>query len=364
VDESDFLDWLKFEDLRERYHGERGRRLGKVRTSFEGDEEGIRRDIEAGIDSDRRHREVLNLAVNLFANPAFGPYRLGYRFVHGAPLHELGVPNFDFLVARMEGDGPVAILGEAKGSVSSPARTVQQTRERHEVALEHIDRIRETYLRTDADPRVEVVLAVPAIGAQRVIEAIEDSGGGIIPWMTDTGENIVTLELPRATDGKLRSTMLHSDRGLNGALERARSVDRGFDVFPQSPPFTKLRLLVVHATREGQRYYVDRDVISTRLGKELFYLDDGQVQALVDETFEMGFDVGVLKEVEGRPALSMRWGNRQSMEGELRRAWVDHRCGHELNRRVDQTIDELQEEFRGERVRRPSLEVFDDQGHA
>ena len=264
----------------------------------------------------------------------------------------------------MEGDEPLVILGEAKGSVSSPARTVQQTRERHEVALDHFDHIKEGYLRTDVDPRVEVVLAVPAIGAQRVIEAIEGSGGGIIPWMTDTGENLVNLELPRATGGKLRSTMLHSDRELNRALERVRSVDRGFDVFPQSPPFTKLRLLVVHATREGQRYWVDRDVVATRLRSELFYLDEGRVQDLVDETFEMGFDVGVLKEVDGRPALSMRWGNRPSMERELRKAWVEHRCGHELNRRVDDTIAELQEEFRRERERRPSLETFDDQGRA
>ena len=93
MDESDFLDWLKFEDLRERYHGERDGRLGDVRTSFKGDEEGIGRDVEAGIDSDRRHREVLNLAVNLFANPALGPYQLGYRFVHGSPLHERGAPT-------------------------------------------------------------------------------------------------------------------------------------------------------------------------------------------------------------------------------------------------------------------------------
>ena len=88
---------LKFEDLRERYQREREERLGDTRSAFQRDEEGIKRDIETGIDADRRHREVLNLAVNLVANPASRPYQLGYRFVHGSPLHELGVPNFDLI---------------------------------------------------------------------------------------------------------------------------------------------------------------------------------------------------------------------------------------------------------------------------
>ena len=360
MDESDFLDMLKFEDLRERYQRERDQRLGDTRSAFQQDEEGIKRDIEAGIDADRRHREVLNLAVNLFANPASRPYQLGYRFVHGSPLHELGVPNFDFLVANVEAEEPVAILGEAKGSVSGPASTVAQTRERHQVVMDHIDHIKEYYLRTDEDPRVEVVLAMPAIGGQRVIEAIEDTGGGIIPWMTDTGENLVNLELPRSIGGKARASMLHSDRALNRALERVKSMDRGFDVFPQSPPFTKLRMLVVHAIKEGRRYWVDREVLSRRLRKELFYLSEDQVEGLVDEMVKMGFEVGVLKEVDGRPALSMRWGSRPSMEVELRKAWIDHRCGYELQKRIDGTIAELQEGFERERDKRPPLESFDD----
>lgn len=360
MEESDFIDQLTFEDLRKRYRSERDETLRDTRSSFEGEEEGLRRDIEAGIEDDRRHREVLNLALNLFANAASRPYKLGYRFVHGSPLLELGVPNFDFLVANVEAEEPIVILGEAKGSVSGPARVVAQTRERQQVALDHIDHIKERYLRTDEDPRVEVVLAVPAIGAQRVIEAIEDTGGGIIPWMTDTGENLVSLALPRSTDGQLRSTMLHSDPVLNQSLEKAKSTDRGFDIFPQSPPFTKLRMLVIHAVKEGQRYWVDRDELSRRLNTELFYLSDDEVSGFVGDIIEMGFDVGVLKAVDGRTALSMRWGSRPSMEEELRKAWIDHRCGYELQKRIDGTIAELQEGFERERDKRPPLESFDD----
>jgi hypothetical protein len=236
VDESEFIDGLAFEELRKQYAQERELRLHEARRSFSKEEKGLRRDLETGIEDDRRHTEVLNLALNLFTNRDSRPYRLGYRFVHGSPLLELEVPNFDFLVANVDAEGPVAILGEAKGSVSNPARTVAQTRDRERTARDNIDHIKERYLRTEADLRVEVVLAIPAIGAQRVIEAIEDSGGGIIPWMTDKGENLVNLELPRSIKGKLRGSMMHSDRALNKALEKARSTDRGFDIFPQSPP--------------------------------------------------------------------------------------------------------------------------------
>ena len=136
MEESDFVDGLTFEDLRKRYRSERDETLRDTLSSFEGEEEGQRRDIEAGIEDDRRHREVLNLALNLFANAASRPYKLGYRFVHGSPLLELGVPNFDVLVANVEAEEPIVILGEAKGSVSGPARVVAQTRERQQVALD------------------------------------------------------------------------------------------------------------------------------------------------------------------------------------------------------------------------------------
>jgi hypothetical protein len=177
--------------------------------------------------------------------------------------------------------------------------------------------------------------------------------------MTDTGENLVNLELPRSIGSETKGTMLHSDRALNKALKRARSADRGFDIFPESPPFTRLRMLVVHARREGQHYWVDRDVLAGRLGKGLFYLGEEEVYGIADETIRMGFEVGVLKKVEGRTALSMRWGNRTSMEEELRRAWIDHRCGHELQRRLDGAVAELHERFEQERDRRPPLESFD-----
>ncbi len=119
-------------------------------------------------------------------------------------------------------------------------------------------------------------------------------------------------------------------------------------------------MLVIHAVKEGQRYWVDRDELSRRLKTELFYLSDDEVSGLVDEIIEMGFDVGVLKNVDGRTALSMRWGSRPSMEEELRKAWIDHRCGYELQKRIDGTIAELQKGFERERDKRPPLESFDD----
>ena len=56
MEESDFIDQLTFEDLRERYRSERDETLRDARSSFEGEEEGLRRDIGAGIEDDRRHR--------------------------------------------------------------------------------------------------------------------------------------------------------------------------------------------------------------------------------------------------------------------------------------------------------------------
>ena len=90
MEESDFVDGLTFEDLRKRYRSERDETLRDTLSSFEGEEEGQRRDIEAGIEDDRRH----------------------------------------------EAEEPIVILGEAKGSVSGPARVVAQTRERQQVALD------------------------------------------------------------------------------------------------------------------------------------------------------------------------------------------------------------------------------------
>jgi hypothetical protein len=48
------------------------------------------------------------------------------------------------------------------------------------------------------------------------------------------------------------------------------------------------------------------------------------------------------------------------MEVELRKIWIDHRCGYELQKKVDMAIAELQRKYDRERDRRPPLESFAD----
>ncbi len=359
MDEDAFVESLRFEDLKQRYQEEKASTFARVEDKFRQRKEECERELKASIEDDRRHREVLTLCINPFAHRRFRPYELGYRFLRGAPLYELGVRNFDFLLGNITTNPPVVILGEAKGSVSSPGRVVREVVERREIALKHIDHIKERYLRIKADPRVETVLAISAVHAVGVIDAIVREGGSIIPWMVDRGDNILFLELSESIDRSLRPTMLHGERELNNALRRIESMEMGFNIFPQSHPVTKLRMLAVSAQKVDRSLLVDPGVLELNLQSDLFYLDDESIKELKKEILSLGYEIGLLREEKDKVRLSTRWTGRGAVEEEIEAKWANYRLDQMLAQQKQEAIEKLREKFSRELSRRPELRRFE-----
>ncbi len=359
MDEKAFLESVRFEDLKDKYLSEKELVLTSEKRRFREAREKRERDLIAGIEDDRRHRETLTLCINPFAHEGFQPYELGYRFLRGAPLYELDVANFDFLLVNLEFRPPVVMFGEAKGSVSNPGRVVKEVLNRKATALNEMAYVKENYLRGTADPRVETVLAVPAVDAIQVMEAIVEEGGGIIPWMVDRGDNVLSLKLPNHIDGPLRASMLHGDNDLNQALKKMGSLARGFNIFPQSHPVTKLRMLVASAQRIGRSLIVDTNILLANLQADLFYLEPMATRELQQEILSLGFDIGLLREVDNEIRLSTRWTDRGAVEEEINSRWVGKRLEQRRRREEEEAILTLQAQITDELQGRPGLQTFD-----
>ncbi len=362
LDEGAFLRSLRFDDLKDTYRGRRDSVLAGVEKKFCEAREKRERQLRAGTENDLRHRETLTLCVNPFAHKGFQPYKLGYRFLRGAPLYELDIANFDFLIANLTARPPVVLFGEAKGSISNPSRVVREVLDKGATAQEQMEYVKKEYLKIGADPRLETILAVPAVDAIRVTESIVQEGGEIIPWMVDRGDNILSLELPRHINGPLRSSMLHGDNQLNQALRKTGSLERGFNIFPQSHPVTKLRMLAASAQKTGRTLVVDPGILLGNLQADLFYLDTETAQGIQQEILSLGFDIGLLKEVNNEIRVSTRWTDRRAVEEEIHDRWVGYRLEQLLRREKDRAIEALQEEMTRELKKRPDLQTFEDTG--
>ena len=114
---------------------ENNKDYGQIHGNFETIIQAYQTDTIIGIDSDKTHREILNGCVYPFTQRGKISSELKYHFVRGSPLHELGEKNFDFLLYKPSDRSPVAVMGEAKGSVSKHSGIVKEALGRKQVAL-------------------------------------------------------------------------------------------------------------------------------------------------------------------------------------------------------------------------------------
>ncbi|MFQ6060873.1 MAG: hypothetical protein ACE5KV_06225, partial [Thermoplasmata archaeon] len=265
-----------------------GRR--RIDAEFREDVDALRRRKRKGIDDDHRHRLALNLCIDPFYKETAKPWKLGYHFIRASPLSEtdFGVKNMDFLIVNYGERRHIAIFGEAKGSIDNPARTVRETLERKEVVLKHRDYIETEYLKM-VDKKVpvfiEFVLGVPVQNNNRICRAIEESGGGLIPWAVGGLERMcLSVDVPHSIGEDTRRTMKHRDRELNDALRECRSSESCFSVFPQCHKTAKIQLLI----EVSKNLIVNRQDLRDRVGSDLFYLDDTECQEITNEILQGG----------------------------------------------------------------------------
>jgi hypothetical protein len=326
-----------------------------AKSDFQARSDSVEQSIVAGIEDARRHREIVNACVFPFTRSK-GELRTetGYEFICGSPLHELGVENADFLLFKNEERHKIAVIGEAKGTVSNPDSIVNEAKSKVETALQNLDYIKTNYLRLPKDENVhiEYVLAVPVNWANDVLNCIIERGGGFVTWAVPlTGDAELRMAFPpkRLAKGIRRISMMHRDHKLNEMLDGGTPSERNeFSMFPQMHGYLELTTLLRITTIEGSKVMVTRDRLAGLLSKELFYMDDSYRNRKVDSIIADGLSVGFLDTIAGSGAFKVvaLGKNLRILEDTLKKKWMARQLKIKEEQAVQSRVSKLQEELR------------------
>ena len=341
----------------------RALREGKRRIEAEFREEAdiLRRRKRKGLDDDHDHRRALNLCIDPFYKVTAKPWKLGYHFNRASPLSEPGleVKNMDFLIVNYGERRHIAIFGEAKGSVGNPSRIVRETLERKKVVLKHKDYIKKEYLKiVDKKTPVylEFVLGVPVESNNRICRAIEEEGGGLIPWaFGGFGGMCLSVDMPHSIGEDTRRKMKHRDRELNNALRECRSSESCFSIFPQCHGTAKIQILI----EVSKNLSVNLQDLRERVESDLFYLDTAECQAVVDEILQRGMDIGFIKRLDSnRYRIKSPFRKPRDIAEDMKDKWIEHSVNAAYSSRLRKSEQEIDARFLREARMQKTLEEY------
>lgn len=220
MDDEDFLKVLYFKKLKDAYIQEKKLQLKKLEQDFESNRSFLESSMRNAIEDDRRHREMVNVCVAPFTEKG-SLVNVGFKFIRASPLAEFNTLNVDFLVFKQTPKAKIAIFGEAKGSISSPEKILNEFRKRIKIINQKQDYIKTHYLKMQTDEEVffEYVIAVPSGYATDVLNKVIENGGGIIVWHAPiTGPEDISIAFPTEIVSN-RAGMMHRDHKLNEAIK-------------------------------------------------------------------------------------------------------------------------------------------------
>lgn len=358
--DDEFGKFLTIPRLKQDYENAVEKKEKEIRNEFKQNPPVLREQKATGIGLEKRHRTILNLAVFPFTGGQPGA-TLGYDFVRGSPLAELGVPNFDFLLFKQDPRGSVTIFGEGKGSISDPPEVIRQTIERREIALQHIDYVKAKYLNLPVESILtkEFVLVCPSTECNEVVRAVEKSDPKLIVWHAPlAGDQILKLVVP-SDSAPEHHRMLHGDKELNILLQKAHSSSGSFDLWPKMHPALKLGATYRRLERDQEDYpIVTRDIVKDVVASDMFYLTEQEQEQQVSEIIDLGLKVGFLRPVQNGAAyrVGSPRDRKSTIEERAIAHWIDWSLDQELATRIQQAKAMMQDEYRRERKRSRSLD--------
>ncbi len=198
MDDEEFLKFLNFKELKEAYIEEKKQRLYTIEQEFESQKNFLEASKRNSIETDRRHRGMVNVCVAPFTEKG-SLINAGYQFIRASPLAEFHIPNVDFLLFKQTQRAKIAILGEAKGSISNPDKIINEFQSRIEIINQKQDYIKANYLKVSVSENVffEYVLAVPSRDAPDILNRVIEKGSGIVVWHAPiTGPEYISVAFP------------------------------------------------------------------------------------------------------------------------------------------------------------------------
>lgn len=353
LNEEDFLDYLSVPDLKKDYVIQLKKLKYDVGREFEAKKDFTRTSKKMGIESDRKHRDLINTCVYPFTNRG-SLAKTGYKYIRAAPLSEIDQPNFDFLLFKQTDRFRVAVFGECKGSISNYNSIIRELKDRISSVEENYDYIKRQHLRISESKRVffEYVIAVPTNDAVEMVNKIIEREGGQIVWqLSIAGDPEISIAFPtKKIDKKIRDTMIHKDQKLNAALHPSNhtgSNRNAFSVFPQVHPYTKLCSLILSAHSGDSGLVVDKEDLKRDIAQDLFYMEDSYIDRETDYILQKGEEIGFLEwiETDNTYKIKARGTKRNVLEGQLEEKWIKNQLDRDMTKAFEEKKLLLRQEF-------------------
>lgn len=314
------------------------------------------------IERDKQHRMILNTCIFPFIEDGHLT-KYGYHFIYASPLYEKKVLNFDFLIFHP--DQPyIAIFGEAKGSITSPLQTIQQTRDRIKIVNDFEDYITKKYLKTKS--QFEFVNCSGFPDAHNLMNSIVLQNGGIIVWCSSIpilGNNSQQemLELLVPGNENVRNSMMHRDPELNKYLHKVRTSKECKDFFIDSHRFAKLLVITVVDRTKKDGIFTFNDLLNL-ITDTLDYLDEETIRKETDDILKFAKDnLGFIQELEDHPGsykITLRSKKADAREKELKDKWIDYKIEQEKAEEKYKGLIKIQQEFRDKRNLQKNIDEF------
>ena len=361
-DEDAFLQKLMTKAERELYI-ERKKAIEKeTRREFEKRRPFYITNLQKAIEDDRKHRDLLNCCIYPFTGN--GPLSgTGYRFIRASPLFECGMPNMDFLIAKIHSRMNIAIFGECKGSIADTSQLLREMNTRRNTIHQQVDYIRRHYLNLSADDplNLEYVIAVPSQYSNEVLNKVIEKDAGFIVWHAPfTGPDELSIAFPPRELLIHRERMIHCDPALNEALQHIPTDRKAFNFFPQMHSLTELYALVIASSRDDPGFTIQRDHIIELLSKDLFYMDTEYIAMKADEIICRGTQIEFLEGTDDAGVYRIRAQGltRQRIARSLEEKWKKNRCLRERTTLMDVKVSELKAEMEEELKKQKLLNEF------
>jgi hypothetical protein len=347
MNEETFIDGLRFPEWKEKYQKEKKKINDDITRTFEDTKERRINRLKNGIEDDRLHREMVNVCVYPFTEK--GSLKdTHFQYIRQSPLHELNVPNFDFLLFRQNERSKIAILGECKGSVMNSTDVINDLKRKREVLHDPVklNYLKEKYLKIpiETEIMVEYVIAVPLNESFHVLNKVIENQEPIITWgIPTTGEAIITLASPPDSIPN-RHNYLHKLPELNQKIQNAISNRKAFNVFLGAHICSRLYSLVVAAQLGEEGLVIEKDTLRDNISMDLLNVDNEIIQRELDFIIQKGIEIGIIAPtlIPNRYRLISRGTKREIVAQTLEKKWIDAKIRKELEKDKENAIQELQ----------------------
>lgn len=352
LSEEDFLDYLSFPDIKNEYAKGLKDIREKIKKEFEENKDFQEKSRKAAIGIDRRHRDLINTCVYPFTNKG-SLANTGYKYIRSAPLIELDLPNFDFLLFKHTDRFNIAVLGECKGSISNYRSIVRELQERESVVEDNLDYIKKQYLKLPESKQVflEYVIAVPTNDAVEMVNKIIECGGGRIVWqLSIAGNPEISIAFPSKKISIPRDSMIHKDPLLNSELDPSKHTEsnrNAFSIFPQVHAYTKLCSLISSARPGDSGLVVTKEELQRVISQDLFYMSDIYINAETDYILHKGMEIDFLEstEVDDIYKIKARGIRRKILEGQLEVKWIRKQLQNDMDKAFEEQRLLLRHDF-------------------